>query len=138
MSPGKGKMQSKMLRDIINIATAKLGHIDNVKLPSVRLVDIDPSSIGNILVIRLGRLGDAVLSTPCITALRRHFPHANITMMLASYNKVIYENNPHIDNIIVYESRTSPLCFKDKLKFRELNLLGIFGEIISVRLYDLV
>jgi len=39
-------------------------------------------SPNRILVIRLDRIGDVVLSTPVLSALRRHFPHAFIAMLV--------------------------------------------------------
>jgi len=106
-----------MIRDVGNMIIAKLGRVDETKLPSVPRVNIDAASIKNILVVRLGRLGDAVLSTPCVATLRQHFPHANITMMLSPYNQVIYEGNPHIDGSIVYDGKGSHRRLRDKLKF---------------------
>ncbi len=106
-----------MLRDVGNMIIAKLGRVDETKLPRVPRVNIDSASIKNILVVRLGRLVDAVLSTPCVAALSQHFPHANITVMLSPYNEVIYEGNPHIDRIIVYDSKGSYRRLRDKLKF---------------------
>lgn len=107
-----------MLRDIRNMIIATIGRpIDETRLPSVRYVSVDPASVKNILVVRLGALGDAVLSTPCVSSLRQHFSHANITIMLSSYNKVIYEGNSHVDDTIVYGTKGGPRGFRDRLRF---------------------
>ena len=59
--------------------------------------------INKILVIRLDRIGDIVLSTPAIRALRRSFPKATIHFMATGYTKDILSGNPNIDQVLIYE-----------------------------------
>ncbi|MFA5437795.1 MAG: glycosyltransferase family 9 protein [Candidatus Omnitrophota bacterium] len=59
--------------------------------------------INKILVIRLDRIGDIVLSTPAIRSLRRSFPEATIHFMATKYTKDILLGNPNIDQVRVYE-----------------------------------
>ncbi|MBV8424589.1 MAG: lipopolysaccharide heptosyltransferase family protein, partial [Candidatus Eremiobacteraeota bacterium] len=47
----------------------------------------------NILLSRTDRVGDLILSTPAIASLRRSFPHARLTMVCSSYNRVVVEHN---------------------------------------------
>jgi len=61
--------------------------------------------INKILVIRLDRIGDIVLSTPAIRALRRSFPKATIHFMATGYTKDILFGNPNIDQVLIYEER---------------------------------
>jgi ADP-heptose:LPS heptosyltransferase len=56
-----------------------------------------------ILVIRLDRLGDVVLSTPALQALRERFPHAFIAMMVRPECREAVEGNPHLNEVIVYD-----------------------------------
>ncbi len=53
-----------------------------------------------ILVVRTDRLGDVILTTPLLRALRQTFPQATIAAMVRSYARPLLENNPHIDEII--------------------------------------
>lgn len=53
-----------------------------------------------ILVIRTDRLGDVVLSTPVLTALRQKFPHAFIAMLLRPYTAELVAGHPHVDAIL--------------------------------------
>lgn len=55
-----------------------------------------------ILVIRRDNIGDLVCTTPLITALRDHFPDAEICALVNSYNAAVLENNPDIDNLYAY------------------------------------
>jgi len=56
-----------------------------------------------ILVVRTDRIGDLLLSTPVIHALRQKYPQAYISMMVAPHAKDIIEGNPYLDEIIVYD-----------------------------------
>lgn len=56
-----------------------------------------------ILVIRLDRIGDVVLSTPVLQALRTAYPHAYIAMMVRPACHELLEGNPFLNEIIIYE-----------------------------------
>lgn len=59
--------------------------------------------VKRILVIRTDRIGDLVLSTPALKALRDHFPGAHITCLTAPYTREIVEGNPCLNDVITYE-----------------------------------
>lgn len=56
-----------------------------------------------ILVIRTDRIGDVVLSTSVLKALRENYPKSHIAVMVTPYTREIIEENPYIDEIIVYD-----------------------------------
>ena len=64
--------------------------------------DID-QSYHRILIVRTDRLGDVLLSTPVIKALRQKFPQGYISMMVAPYTKEAVEGNPDLDEVIVFD-----------------------------------
>ncbi len=55
-----------------------------------------------ILVIRLDRIGDLILSFPAIEALRAHFPNAHLALMVRSYTEEIAQSCPWVDEVIAY------------------------------------
>lgn len=57
-----------------------------------------------ILVIRTDRIGDVVLSTPVLTALRQGFPSAFIAMMVRPYTRELVSGHPHADEILIDDS----------------------------------
>jgi lipopolysaccharide heptosyltransferase II len=57
----------------------------------------------NILFIRVDRVGDMVLSTPALEAIKSAFPRARLTVMASTANAAILKNNPHVDEVIVYD-----------------------------------
>jgi heptosyltransferase II len=55
----------------------------------------------NILIVRTDRIGDVVLTTPVIRALRKHFPSARITMLVAQATRDLVEGNPSLSEVLV-------------------------------------
>jgi len=55
-----------------------------------------------ILVIRRDNIGDLILTTPLIHALRGRFPQAWIGALVNSYNARVLEANPDLDEVLVY------------------------------------
>jgi lipopolysaccharide heptosyltransferase II len=62
---------------------------------------IDPSRIQRILLIRLRRIGDVVMTTPAITALREGIPKAKITYVIDEPYRALVEGHPDLDGVIV-------------------------------------
>jgi heptosyltransferase II len=56
-----------------------------------------------ILIVRTDRIGDVLLSTPVIQALRKKFPQAYISMMVSPQARDILEGNFYLDEVIVYD-----------------------------------
>jgi predicted lipopolysaccharide heptosyltransferase III len=59
----------------------------------------------NILLIRLSSLGDIVLTSPAIRAVRQHFPQAHISMLVAKQSADLLTENPHLDEVIPFDRK---------------------------------
>ena len=59
----------------------------------------------NILLIRLSSLGDIVLTSPAIRAVRQHFPQARISMLVAEQSADLLTENPHLDEVIPFDRK---------------------------------
>lgn len=59
----------------------------------------------SILVIKRDALGDVISVTPFLEVLRRSFPAAHITYLVGSWSQAVLKNNPHIDELVVVDSR---------------------------------
>src|SRR3990167_915827 len=62
----------------------------------------DPEAVKNILVVSSTAIGDTLLSTPAIRAVRERYPQAKIIAHFNKSNIEMFENNPHIDGVISY------------------------------------
>lgn len=56
----------------------------------------------NILVIRLGLLGDMMCTTPMLEAIKKHFPGGRLCLLSNAYNRPVVARNPFIDQIYTY------------------------------------
>ncbi|MCF8260523.1 MAG: lipopolysaccharide heptosyltransferase family protein [Melioribacteraceae bacterium] len=69
-----------------------------------------------ILIVRPDRLGDVVLATPIPREIKKQFPHAFIAVMVRKYTKDIFINNPHVDEILIFNEAKGTKVFFDNLK----------------------
>jgi lipopolysaccharide heptosyltransferase II len=60
------------------------------------------SKIRKILFLRFDRIGDMVLSTAALKALKRAYPEAKITVLASERNYDILKHNPCVDEILIY------------------------------------
>jgi len=63
-----------------------------------------PESVRSILVMRLYFLGDVVLATPVLEALKRRFPDARLTVLAKKRAAAVLTANPNVDEIVLYDS----------------------------------
>ncbi len=59
---------------------------------------------GTILFRAANWVGDAIMTTPVLRGLRQSFPCARITVLAKPWVIPVYQHNPHIDDVMVYES----------------------------------
>lgn len=79
----------------------------------------NPNSFKRILIVRTDRIGDVILSTPVIKALRDNFPCAYIAMMVSPYAKDIVEGNPYLDQVIIYDKDGKHRSWLRSMKFSQ-------------------
>src|SRR3989440_3129898 len=60
----------------------------------------DWSGVRKLLVIRLRSMGDTVLTTPSLLALRRFLPHATIDILLEDWVAPVLDGSPLVDRVI--------------------------------------
>lgn len=56
-----------------------------------------------ILIARIDRIGDVVLSTPIPREIKKAHPDSFVSVLVRKYAKDIYLNNPHIDETILFD-----------------------------------
>ncbi|HQL90883.1 MAG TPA: lipopolysaccharide heptosyltransferase II [Syntrophales bacterium] len=70
--------------------------------------DVAGDAIRRVLLIRLDRVGDVVLSTPAIEVLKKRFPRAELTVLVRPQTAPLLEHNPHVDRCVVLDPGASP------------------------------
>jgi heptosyltransferase-2 len=61
---------------------------------------MDTNCIRTILIRGTNWVGDALMTTPAVTAIRRNFPEARISMLVVPGVVNIFTHNPYIDEVI--------------------------------------
>lgn len=69
-----------------------------------------------ILIVRLDRIGDVLLSTPVIKAVRDAYPDSFIAFMVRPYARDIVKGNPYLDEVIICDKEGSQKGFFGTLK----------------------
>lgn len=72
-----------------------------------------------ILIVRTDRIGDVLLSTPVIKAVRQAYPNAHIAMMVSPYAKEIVEGNPYLNEVIIYDKSKAHKSWWHSAKFSQ-------------------
>src|SRR5687768_5330637 len=96
------------LRDIVDSSLAhQLRVIDTnaMDYPAEPLAPArwDWSKVRKVLLIRLRSIGDTVLSTPSLFALRRFLPSAEIDILVEDWVAPVLNDHPHLDNVVVLD-----------------------------------
>ncbi len=78
----------------------------------------------SILVIRMSGIGDVLWTTPLLANLRRAYPDAHIAYVVRSSSALVLENNPDIDELLLFEREELwwQLGFLRRLRLRHFDL----------------
>ncbi len=60
----------------------------------------EPSTVNKILLVRLRRIGDVVMTTPAVTAIKKSLPQASLTYIVEEPYRRLVEGNPRLDCVI--------------------------------------
>lgn len=82
---------------------------------SIKLIDTPQA---RIMIRAANWVGDAIMTTPVIRAVRKNFPRASISVLAKPWVIPVYEHNPYVDNIFVYDSGS-----RHKMGFGTLTLV---------------
>jgi lipopolysaccharide heptosyltransferase II len=85
-----------------------------------------------VLLIRLRLIGDVVLSTPLIRALRRTFPAASLSYLVERDAAAVVSGNPHLDEVIVVERTRGLARLKDDIRLAWRLRRGRFDVVIDM------
>lgn len=90
-----------------------------------------------VLAVRLDNLGDVLLTTPALHAIKESLPHTSLTLLTSSVGAQIGHLNPDVDEVIAYEAPwIDPWCrlphdsAREQAVIRELKAGGFDGAII--------
>ncbi|MFH1581295.1 MAG: lipopolysaccharide heptosyltransferase II [Pseudomonadota bacterium] len=73
-------------------------------------------NIKRLLIRSTNWIGDAVMTTPAIRAIRKNFPYAQISILTKSWAVPVFESSPYIDNILIYDDSGKHKGLSGKLR----------------------
>ncbi|MFH1655376.1 MAG: lipopolysaccharide heptosyltransferase II [Candidatus Omnitrophota bacterium] len=100
-----------------NVIIKQAGKFFEIYLQEKRPIASQFSVYKRILVIRTDRIGDVLLSTPVIKAVKDFFPNSFLAVMVRPYAKEIIEGNPFVDELIIYDKYGKHKSILSSLKF---------------------
>ena len=65
---------------------------------------MDDNNIRKILVINLGGIGDVLISTPALRALKSHFAGSRLYLLVVPRAAEIARNLAYVDEVFVFEA----------------------------------
>src|SRR2546429_506841 len=67
----------------------------------------DWSSVQRVLVVRLRSIGDTVLTTPSLFALRRFLPDVQLDVLLEDWVAPVLDGFEHVNNVVTLERKST-------------------------------
>jgi heptosyltransferase-2 len=66
---------------------------------------IQTENIRNLLIRSTNWIGDAVMTTPAIRAIRKRFPNSHVSLLAKPWVMPVFENSEHIDRLLIYDDK---------------------------------
>ncbi len=92
----------------------------------------------NILILRLSAIGDVVMASPLIRALRDRYPEAHIAWLVQPEAVPLLAANPRLDEVIVWPRGEWQRLWRERRYWRLLRAVRRFRRELRGRGFDLV
>lgn len=69
-------------------------------LKSLTMKKLNLTGKEKFLIVRTDRIGDVILSSPVLEALKKKYPESRVSMLVSPYTKDLLQNNPWVDEVI--------------------------------------
>jgi heptosyltransferase III len=84
-----------------------------------------PQNVQDIVILRTDRIGEVLLSTPVIEALKRNFPKARINFITSPYARDIISDRADIDKVLTFDTICNKASSFDAFKLaKKLSMLS--------------
>jgi len=97
-----------------------------------------PSDPSAILVVRMSAIGDIVMATPLIAALRRRYPGAYIAWLVQPQYRELLASNPQLDEVIDWPGEGWRALWRSRRVPELARAVGRFRSQLRDRGFDLV
>lgn len=90
----------------------------------------EKSKVKKILVVSLSNLGDVILTFPVIDILLQDFPGVPLSVVVGPKAKELFQNNPLIERVYIFEKKSSPL---EKMRWVDALRREQFDLVVDLR-----
>jgi len=66
---------------------------------------IQKENIQDLLIRSTNWIGDAVMTTPAVRAIRKRFPNAHISLLAKPWVVPVFKHSEHIDHLLIYDDK---------------------------------
>jgi lipopolysaccharide heptosyltransferase II len=98
----------------------------------------DASSSPNVLAVRFSSIGDVLLTTPLLRAIRRRYPHSRITVLTRPAYAPLLSDNPHVNQVLEASPNTPLTDLARQLRAERYSHLLDLHDSIRSRLLRLM
>lgn len=92
------------------------------------ITKIDFSSIKKILIVRLGKIGDLVVTSFVFEVLNEKYPHLEIHLLTLSSNKDVLKYNPRLNKVIYAKKNLSLYLKLTRLRKEHYDMIFDFND----------
>jgi len=114
--------------------------LENKTVCALAQKDMKPLNLSNIkrLLIRSTNwIGDAVMTTPAVRAIRKNFPDAEISILTKSWVAPIFSNSPYVDNLLIYDEAEKHKGMVGKMRLaKDLKQYGFDAAILLQNAFE--
>lgn len=103
----------------------------------MRRVSFVSDSISKILIVRLSAMGDVVMASPLIHALRQRYPNAWIAWLVQPENAALLESHPELDEVIIWPRRQWEELWRQRRFWQLFRVIAQFRRELRSRNFDL-
>ncbi|MFC1859184.1 lipopolysaccharide heptosyltransferase II [Thermodesulfobacteriota bacterium] len=98
---------------------------------------LDKNKVRRLLVRSTNWIGDAIMTTPAVRAIRKNFPDAEISVLAKPWVAPIFESNPYTDQILIYDTHAKHKGIIGKFRVgRELKPLRFDAAILLQNAFE--
>jgi heptosyltransferase-2 len=112
-----GKLRRK-IQGFLYLAVAKMGGIVFFLLRKFKLIapvlPFEKANVKKILILRPDRIGDIILATPSLEAIRDSFPDAYIALLVSTQTRDLVISNPFVNEVIAIRYKGITGLFRNK------------------------
>ncbi len=109
----------KLAASLTSRAREKLQREFTLERMAERTLSVYEELLGlmSILVIKISSLGDVILATPSLKALKEKFPRAKIYCVVGKDSRAVLQRCPYLDDLIVFDPKEKDKGWGGLLKF---------------------